>query len=120
MLWWNEPTSTKGCKDSQKPLTFIQDLYKIAEGCNYGTQKEELIRGRIVVGVADDNLSEQLQSKANLTLQETMQLNRQTEARKESQLLIRESRSSTTCVVDFIKKKPWTSSLWTEHSQQPP
>ena len=98
----------------------IQNLYKIAEGCNYGTLKEELIRDRIVVGVADDDLSEQLQSKANLTLQEAVELSRQKEARKESQPFIRESRSSATCVVDFIKKKPWTSSLWTEHSQQPP
>ena len=65
--------------------SFIQDLYKIAEGCNYGTLKEELIRDRIVVGVADDDLSEQLQSKANLTLQEAVQLSGQTEARKESQ-----------------------------------
>ena len=85
---------------------FIQDLYKIAEGCNYGTLKEELIRDRIVVGVPDDDLSEQLQSKANLTLQEAVQLSRQAEARKESQPLIRESRSSAARDVDFIKKKP--------------
>ena len=84
----------------------IQNLYKIAEGCNYGTLKEELIRDRTVVGVADDDLSEQLQSKANLTLQEAVQLSRQAEARKESQPLIRESRSSAARDVDFIKKKP--------------
>ena len=64
-----------------------------------------MIRDRIVVGVADDNLSEQLQSKANLTLQEAVQLSRHTEARKESQPFIRESRSSTAHDVDF-KKKP--------------
>ena len=65
-----------------------------------------MIRDRTVVGVADDDLSEQLQSKANLTLQEAVQLSGQTEARKESQPLIRESRSSTARDVDFIKKKP--------------
>ena len=67
--------------------------------------KKELIRDRIVVGVADDDLSEQLQSKANLTLQEAVQLSRQMEARKESQPLVRESWSSTARDVDFIKKK---------------
>ena len=92
-------------RQSEATDSFIQDLYKIAEGCNYGTLKEELIRDRIVVGVADHDLSEQLQSKANLTLQEAVQLSRQMEARKESQPLVRESRSSTTRDVDFIKKK---------------
>ena len=89
--------------------SFIQDLYKIALRRLQlldGTLKEELIRDRIVVGVADDDLSEQLQSKANLTLQEAVQLSRQAEARKESQPLIRESRrSSAARDVDF-KKKP--------------
>ena len=39
---------------------FIQDLYRIASYCNYGTLKEDLIRDRIVVGVLDDALSEDL------------------------------------------------------------
>ena len=37
-------------RQSEATDSFIQDLYKIAEGCNYGTLKEELIRDRIVVG----------------------------------------------------------------------
>ena len=93
-------------RESEAIDSFLQDLYKIAEGCNYGTLKEELIRDRIVVGVADDDLSEQLQSKANLTLQEAVQPSRQTEDRKESQHLVRESRSSAAHDVNFIKKKP--------------
>ena len=51
-------------KQSEAIDFFIQDLYTIAECCNFGTLKEELIRDRIVVGVADDDFSEQLQSKA--------------------------------------------------------
>ena len=96
----------------------IQNLYKIAEGCNYGTLKEELIRDRIVVGVADDDLSEQLQSKANLTLQEAVELSRQKEARKESQPFIRESRSSATHDVDFIKKRPGAHKTHHHHRGQ--
>ena len=93
-------------RQSEAIDSFIQDLCKIAEGCNYRTLKEELIRNRTVVGVADDDLSEQLQSRANFTLPEAVQLSRQTEAKKESQPLIRKSRSSATRDADFIKQKP--------------
>jgi len=48
--------------------TFIQDLYRLAEDCKYGLLKDGLIRDRIVVGVVDDSLSDQLQAKADLTL----------------------------------------------------
>lgn len=66
----------------------------------------ELIRHRIVVGVAID-LSEYLQSKANLTLHEAMQLSAHTEARKESQPLTRESRSSASSDTDFYHEQTW-------------
>ena len=69
-----------------------------------------------MVGVANDNLSEHLQGKANLKLQEAMQLSRQAEARKESQPLIREGRSSASGDVDFIKKK--TGALKTNHHRR--
>ena len=48
--------------------TFIQDLYRIAEDCDYGTLKDQLICDRIVVGVLDDTLSDRLQAKSDLTL----------------------------------------------------
>ena len=97
---------TKGCKDSQKPLTLsFKTCTRLQKVAITGPWKRNW-SDRIVVGVADDDLSEQLQSKANLTLQEAVQLSRQTEARKESQPLIRESRSSAARDVDFIKKKP--------------
>ena len=54
--------------------TFIQELYKIAADCEYGTLKNELIRDRIIVGVVDDSLSDRLQSKPKLTLQEAVQI----------------------------------------------
>ena len=40
--------------------TFIQDLYRIAEDCEYGTLKDHLVWDRIVVGVRDDALSDRL------------------------------------------------------------
>ena len=35
---------------------FIQDLYNLANECEFGALKEGLIRDRIVVGVRDDTL----------------------------------------------------------------
>lgn len=37
--------------------TFIQDLYRIAEDCDYGTLKDQLIRDRVVVGVSQNQTS---------------------------------------------------------------
>jgi len=42
-------------------VTFIEDLHRLAEYCEYGTLREELIRDRLVVGVSDRRLSEKLQ-----------------------------------------------------------
>ena len=63
--------------------TLIQDLYRLAEDCDYGTLKDNLIRDRIVVGVVDDSLSDRLQAKADLTLEISVQMSRQAEARKQ-------------------------------------
>ena len=87
-------------KEGESIDTFIQDLHKLADECNYGTLKEELIRDRIVVGVIDDDLSLELQSKAKLTLTEAIQLSRQAEARKESQSIIRDKKEA----VDYVKR----------------
>ena len=69
--------------------TFIQDLYKIAADCENGTLKNELIRDRIIVGVVDDSLSDRLQSKPKLTLQEAVQIARQAEERKYNRDVVR-------------------------------
>ena len=49
--------------------TFIQDLYRLAKDCENGSLKDGLIRGRIVVGVVDDSLSDRLQAKVDFTLE---------------------------------------------------
>ena len=44
-------------------------LYNLAENCNYGDMKEEMIRIRLVVGIRDNALSEKIQLDAKLTLE---------------------------------------------------
>ena len=76
-------------KPGESVDTFINDLHKLANECNYGALKDELIRDRIVVGVLDDALSNDLQGKADLTLAQAKTLARQAEARKENHGILR-------------------------------
>ena len=46
----------------------ITSLYCLAEHCEYGTLKEEMIRDRIVVGIIDTSLSLKLQMDGALTV----------------------------------------------------
>ena len=59
---------------------FITSLYSLAEHCEYGEMKDEIIRDCIVVGIRDRPLSEQLQLDAELTLEKAKKGVRQREA----------------------------------------
>ena len=80
--------------------TFITALYSLAEHCEFGTLREELIRDRLVVGLRDAKLSEALQMDSDLTLSTAITNSRQSEAVKEQQTVVRnelplESQKST-------------------------
>ena len=47
----------------------ISALYNLAEGCEYGTLKSELIRDQLVVGIRDLSQSRQLQLDSTLALE---------------------------------------------------
>ena len=66
-------------------ISFITDLYGLAEHCQFGTLHDELIRDRIVVGLLDQKLSEKLQLVSDLTLEKTIKGARQTKAVKTQQ-----------------------------------
>ena len=53
---------------------FIASLYNLAADCNFGDLKDQLIRDRIVVGIRNQALSEQLQSDPELTLEKAKTL----------------------------------------------
>ena len=80
--------------------TFITALYSLAEHCEFGALREELIRDRLVVGLRDAKLSEALQMDSDLTLSTAITKSRQSEAVKEQQTVVRnelplESQKST-------------------------
>lgn len=70
-------------KTPSEPVdTFIQDLYCLAEKCEYRTLRDELIRDRIIAGVLDDPLSDRPQAGFDLILTDAACMSRQTKARK--------------------------------------
>ena len=94
-------------KPGETVNTFIQDLYQIAERCEYGILKDDLIRDRIVVGVIDEALSDRLQMKSDLKLAEAVQITRQAEARKDNREIVRGDAKSfhSTSSVDSVTRK---------------
>ena len=48
--------------------TYVRALYQLAEHCNFGATKDDFIRDRLVLGLRDKALSEQLQMEEELTL----------------------------------------------------
>ena len=102
--------------------TFINDLYRLAEDCDYDKLKEELIRDRIVVGVLDDSLSDQLQSREDLTLSKAVQLSRQSEARKQNKSVVRgspESESPADSSVEYVVR-PKSKGTYSKKTPQTP
>jgi len=68
---------------------FITEVHRLAENCEFGPMKDELIRDRLIVGICDSTLSEYLQMEAELTLKKAKRLIRQWEAVREQQTILR-------------------------------
>ena len=66
--------------ESESTEQYITALYHLAETYNYGELKSEMIRDRLVVRIRDENLSQQLQTDAELTLDKAKKKIHQKEA----------------------------------------
>ena len=86
-------------EDEESVDQFITNLYSLAENCEFGTMKDELIRDRLVVGIKDIALSERLQTDEALTLDKAKKLVRQREAVKEHQSILKREESN----LDYVK-----------------
>ena len=90
---------------------FIVAVHSMADKCNFGTMKNELIRDRLVAGIQDSDLSERLQLNAGLTLSDAIKAIRQHEAVHESQKELRLGDSKETpIVVDTVQRRAQQSS----------
>ena len=99
-------------EDGKTVDTFITALHALAEHCDYGTLKDEMIRDRIVVGLQDSKLSEKLQLDPELSLAKAINHARQSEAVKKQQALLRndfkdsEDAKKNVDAVKVTQKKP--------------
>ena len=89
--------------------TFITALYSLSEHCEFGDLRKQLIRDRIVVGLADAKLSEKLQLDSKLTLEKAIEIARQSESVKKQQQVLRNpdqvNSSPSQANVDAITRK---------------
>lgn len=69
--------------------SFITAVHSLAEQCDFGALKEDLIRDHIVVGIRDAKLSESLQLDADLTVVKAITKVKQSAAVKKQQPILR-------------------------------
>ena len=69
--------------------SFITVIHKLAETCEYGALREDLIRNRLIAGISDAKLSEKLQMMADLTLEKAITTVRQAEQIHQQQGIVR-------------------------------
>ena len=84
---------------------FITEIHMLAETCEFGDMKEELIRDRLIVGIQDLALSERLQLEPDLDLDKPKRLIRQREAVKLQQ--------------EFLQKPPRKEDISLDAVRQP-
>ena len=74
--------------DGKSSEQYITAMHYLAETCNFRNLKEDLICDRLVVGIRDQALSQQLQMDPDLTLDKAKKRIRQKEAvRQQSDIL---------------------------------
>ena len=74
--------NTRCQRAGESAEAFIRTLHEMAETCDFGQQKHEHIRDRIVTGLLDRDLSRDLQLKSDLDLHTAVEMVKQREAVK--------------------------------------
>ncbi|XP_034244730.1 uncharacterized protein LOC117647204 [Thrips palmi] len=90
---------------------FITDLYSMAEKCNYGELREELIRDRIIVGISNVQLSAAMQMDATIDLAKVRERVLQAEdVGKQLPVLRNGHGDAAQAQINFVRKskKPFT------------
>ena len=68
--------------EKESVIDFIEALYELAETCQFGDLKNELIRDRIVVGIRNASLSQKLMQDEKLTLDKAVKETKSSEVVK--------------------------------------
>ena len=83
---------------------FITEIHRLADNCEFGDMKDQLIRDRLVVGIRDCALSECLQLEADLTLDKVKKLIRQREAVRVHQDFLHKSQVKDDTSLDAVRQ----------------
>ena len=104
-------------QEGESAEQYITVLFGLAENCDYGEFKDQMIRDRLVVGIRDSTRSERLQMDAELTLEKAMKTIRQREAVHEQQTVLKSGENVIEPGnLDFVKSKRQQSSKFTKPS----
>ena len=106
-------------QDGETAEHYIMELYSLAENCDYGTLKEEMIRDRLVVGIKDTTLSQHLQLDSELTLDKAKTKIRQREAVGEQQRELTGTKQDSSNELDAVHYRgKFTPRKKVQHGQQ--
>ena len=104
---------------SESADSFITALYALAEDCEYGALRDELLRDRIVVGIRDTVLSQKMQMESRLDLAKAINMVRQAEDIKRQQTDQRgDAAHATKTTVDAVHTKKAKQLAW-KNKRQP-
>ena len=108
------------CQLPEEPADrFIAALYTLAESCEYGTLRDEMIRDRIVVGIRSTALSQRMQMDAKLTLESAKMQVRQSEAVQEQQLVLH-TPAKQEMGVEMIRSRGRPATPWSRGQSRSP
>ena len=65
---------TRNQREGETTEAYITDLKKLANQCEYGNLRNDLIRDRIVCGIKNENTRRQMLKQADLTIERAIQL----------------------------------------------
>ena len=101
--------------EAESAEQYITALYQLAETCNYGDKKSEMIRDRLVVGIRDENLSQQLQMDSELTVDKAKKTIHQKEAVHQQQDILKGRDAHLSTDLEGIKYKNEQASSSRKH-----